>query len=97
MQYKINQKDNVCHDCKQEIVLVDKKIKNGVLLKYDNQGEDVMVFKCQTCYQKDPSLKNFRKCEVYSRVVGYLRPVNQWHIGKTQEFKERKTFVQPQV
>ena len=32
------------------------------------------------------------KCEVYSRVVGYLRPVQQWNEGKSQEFKERKTF-----
>jgi len=31
-------------------------------------------------------------CEVYSRVVGYLRPVNQWNDGKQEEFKERKTF-----
>ncbi|MDI3534352.1 MAG: hypothetical protein PWQ82_717 [Thermosediminibacterales bacterium] len=31
-------------------------------------------------------------CEVYSRVVGYLRPVNQWNKGKKEEFKLRKTF-----
>jgi len=31
-------------------------------------------------------------CEVYSRVVGYLRPVSAYNIGKRQEFKERKTF-----
>ena len=30
--------------------------------------------------------------EVYSRVVGYLRPVNQWNEGKVEEFKARKTF-----
>jgi ribonucleoside-triphosphate reductase len=30
--------------------------------------------------------------EVYSRVVGYLRPVNQWNEGKVEEFKYRKTF-----
>ncbi|BAT71427.1 conserved hypothetical protein [Thermosulfidibacter takaii ABI70S6] len=29
-------------------------------------------------------------CEVYSRVVGYYRPVSNWNIGKRQEFKERK-------
>lgn len=33
-----------------------------------------------------------QKAEVYSRVVGYLRPVNQWNNGKKQEFKSRKTF-----
>ncbi len=31
-------------------------------------------------------------CEVYSRIVGYLRPVQNWHQGKQQEFSERKTF-----
>jgi anaerobic ribonucleoside-triphosphate reductase len=30
--------------------------------------------------------------EVYSRVVGYLRPVDQWNDGKQAEFSIRKTF-----
>ncbi len=34
-------------------------------------------------------------CEVYSRVVGYLRPVQNWHQGKQQEFGERTTFQVP--
>ena len=32
------------------------------------------------------------KCEVYSRVVGYLRPVSNWNEGKQAEWKDRKTF-----
>ena len=32
------------------------------------------------------------KNEVYSRVVGYLRPVDQWNDGKQAEFAIRKTF-----
>jgi len=32
------------------------------------------------------------ECEVYSRVVGYLRPVKQWNVGKQAEFKDRKEF-----
>ena len=32
-------------------------------------------------------------CEVFSRVVGYIRPVKQWNEGKKTEFKKRKTFV----
>lgn len=32
------------------------------------------------------------KCEVYSRVVGYLRPVDQWNDGKQAEFAIRRTF-----
>jgi ribonucleoside-triphosphate reductase len=31
-------------------------------------------------------------CEIYSRVVGYLRPVNQWNKGKQEEFSLRKMF-----
>ena len=27
--------------------------------------------------------------ECYSRVVGYFRPVEQWNIGKKEEFAER--------
>ncbi len=30
--------------------------------------------------------------EVYSRVVGYFRPVNQWNKGKQEEFRERKVY-----
>ncbi len=33
-----------------------------------------------------------RPTEVYSRVVGYLRPVDQWNGGKKEEFKARKTY-----
>lgn len=32
------------------------------------------------------------KCEVYSRVVGYLRPVQNWNKGKKEEFAMRKTM-----
>lgn len=30
--------------------------------------------------------------EIYSRVVGYYRPVNQWNKGKQEEFKNRVTL-----
>ena len=31
-------------------------------------------------------------CEVYSRIVGYLRPVQNWNKGKRREFEDRKTY-----
>jgi hypothetical protein len=34
-----------------------------------------------------------QKCEVWSRVVGYLRPVDCWNDGKKAEFKDRKEFI----
>lgn len=40
-------------------------------------------FKCPKC-EAD--------CEVYSRIVGYMRPVRQWNEGKQQEFFDRKIF-----
>jgi ribonucleoside-triphosphate reductase len=43
---------------------------------------------CPICAEK--GIKT--ECEVYSRVVGYLRPVSQWNPGKQQEFKDRKTY-----
>lgn len=33
-----------------------------------------------------------KECEVYSRIVGYLRPVSQWNNGKKEEFNLRKTY-----
>lgn len=41
--------------------------------------------------QKHPERKI--PVEVYSRVVGYFRPVNQWNKGKQEEFHERKEFM----
>lgn len=37
------------------------------------------------------------KTEVYSRIVGYLRPVSGWNKGKKAEFKDRAVFVTPKV
>lgn len=33
------------------------------------------------------------KCECYSRVVGFYRPVDQWNIGKKEEYKDRKVYA----
>ncbi len=34
------------------------------------------------------------ECEVYSRIVGYIRPVKNWNPGKTAEFHDRKNYDQ---
>ena len=33
-----------------------------------------------------------KKCEIYSRIVGYLRPIEQWNKGKQEEYRLRKAF-----
>ncbi len=52
---------------------------------------------CPTCGYIDGEHEECPKCggetEIYSRVVGYLRPVNQWNKGKKEEFKIRKTYL----
>ena len=37
---------------------------------------------------------NRQKCEVFSRSMGYIRPISNFNIGKRAEFEERKTFVE---
>lgn len=32
------------------------------------------------------------KCEIYSRVVGYLSPISEWNKGKKEEFDDRQTY-----
>lgn len=32
-------------------------------------------------------------CEVFSRIVGYYRPISSWNEGKQQEAKDRKHYV----
>jgi anaerobic ribonucleoside-triphosphate reductase len=34
------------------------------------------------------------RCEVWSRVMGYHRPVSSWNVGKQQEHADRKFFTE---
>jgi len=70
----------ICHDCGKELKRGDEYIKYGEFAK------------CRKCNETDPILRNFQECEVYSRVVGYIRPVNNWNKGKRAEFEDRKVF-----
>ena len=36
--------------------------------------------------------KTRQKCEVFSRSMGFIRPVDNFNIGKRAEYEERKTF-----
>ena len=37
-------------------------------------------------------MKCNKKTEVYSRIVGYFRPVQNWNEGKKQEFSDRVVY-----
>jgi len=75
----------ICHDCHRELK------HNEEFAPYETASGTFV--KCKACHQKDPVLRNFQKTEVYSRIVGYIRPVAQWNAGKSEEFSDRKEFV----
>jgi hypothetical protein len=84
-----------CHDCGQDVKVAVAltaegfEISGGALYEPE---PDRFHSKCDACFRKDPQLSNYRRCEVYSRVVGYLRPVSQWNEGKQSEFNQRKAY-----
>jgi len=48
----------------------------------------------ESCEQKVELVECDRtKCQRYSRIVGYYRPLSQWNEGKQAEWSERKIFV----
>ena len=84
--------NKVCHDCAKEIMFDGEEIKEGVYLEYQNGEKKINIFKCSDCYAKSAALTNYQPCEVYSRIVGYLRPVSQWNKGKKEEYKDRINY-----
>lgn len=77
-------KKQKCHDCKKELK------NNDEVMKYEVENQE--FFKCKKCHETDPVLRNFQKTEVYSRIVGYMRPIEQWNAGKVEEYKDRKEY-----
>ena len=77
-------KKYICHDCSRELQ------ENEEFVAY-KVGENE-YHKCKSCHEADSVLRNFQKTEVYSRVVGYIRPVAQWNNGKQAEYADRKEF-----
>jgi len=86
-----------CHSCKKPVTVTARKIEEGFQVEggavYEpDVGSGRFFLKCDDCFRNNPTLTNYQPCEVYSRVVGYLRPVSQWNEGKQAEFALRKTF-----
>lgn len=93
-----------CYDCGKAVEVVvemvdpetgETHIDGGAVWmdRYMNGETKVTEFtlKCKECHEKDPVLHDV-ECEVFSRVVGYLRPISQWNPGKVSEFEDRKLF-----
>ena len=71
-----------------------RKIATGYRLPYFTLTPTFSI--CPTHGYLEGEQPHCRRCsestEVYSRVVGYLRPVRQWNSGKQAEFENRKSF-----
>ncbi|OQY00934.1 MAG: ribonucleoside triphosphate reductase [Desulfobacteraceae bacterium 4572_130] len=71
-----------------------KKVSNNFKLPYFTLTPTFSV--CPSHGYISGEHEKCEKCgaetEVYSRVVGYLRPINQWNNGKQVEFKMRQPF-----
>jgi anaerobic ribonucleoside-triphosphate reductase len=79
-----------CHDC-------GKELKTGDEMSVYDLGDGKVFYKCSECFAKNENLENYQNCEVYSRIVGYIRPIDQWNVGKAEEYKDRKEFVAEDV
>lgn len=88
-----------CHDCKKEMIVSIIKddsedgfyVEGGaVYQKNEVYKPEEIALKCHECFDADRTLRN--ECEVFSRVVGYYRPVKGYNPGKSAEFKDRKMF-----
>ena len=69
-----------CPRCQQEMEMCD-------VAEDAPQYAGKRVFACHNCQTI------YQACEVWSRVCGYLRPVQGWNKGKQEEFKQKKDYV----
>lgn len=93
-----------CLDCSKEVRVSVKlvgeskiQIEGGAVyqpLERFNYNEK-LVCKCDDCFKKDPRIH--QRNEVYTRVVGYLRPVSQMNPGKLSEIEQREMFHIPEM
>ena len=71
-----------------------RKIAENYKLPYYTMSPTYSV--CESCGYINGEVNTCPKCgketEIYSRITGYYRPVKNWNTGKTEEFKQRKTY-----
>ena len=92
-----------CHDCGEEVIIIvdleddgKLKIEGGSIYFPDYEKCNDFYLKCDSCYNIDPVLKNFREIPVFSRVVGFYTSTSQWNKGKISELKMRKNYKLPE-
>ncbi|MBR6598424.1 MAG: hypothetical protein IKL37_00835 [Alphaproteobacteria bacterium] len=74
---------NFVRNATQKWAQIRTQITNNVINLQYNREETDMTTNC-----------NRTQCEVFSRSMGFIRPVKNFNIGKFSEFSERKTFTE---
>lgn len=93
-----------CHDCGKPVRVRANNDGSGIIFQPQDgaagyypelsTGKREYFVKCAKCFEKAPRLTDFNPTEVYTRVVGYYRPVQSWNDGKRQEYQDRQNFTQ---
>jgi hypothetical protein len=76
----------------ERVSATEIQVEGGAMFKVPDhwQEEEPYLFKCTGCYTQHPAFGH--RTEVYSRCVGYLRPVSNWNGAKQSEFELRRTY-----
>ncbi|MBF0229885.1 MAG: hypothetical protein HQK63_09925, partial [Desulfamplus sp.] len=84
--------------CKKEVNVIaqlvtdnDIVIEGGAVYQ-PNQNDEEFFLKCDDCFSKDGVLRNYKKIDCYSRVVGYYSSKRNMNLGKQSEWEMRKQF-----
>lgn len=89
--------DGLCHDCGADVVVVARLSATGFEVAGGSvyQPETlpgVSFLRCEKCVAQRKGLTQYQPCEVYARIVGYMRPLSQWNKSKRDEFGNRSVF-----
>lgn len=84
-----------CQKCKEDVNVLyfsDGEVEgNGGIIVGDG-WDSKPEFKCSKCLEQDGNQISPTRTEVFSRVCGYLRPVQAYNPGKKAEFADRQNY-----
>ena len=93
-----------CIDCDKDVIVSVEligesqiKIDGGALYQPPEayNYHEKTVYKCDDCFKIDSQVH--QRNEVYTRVVGYLRPKSQMNPGRVSEIEQRAMFHVPKM
>jgi len=86
----------MCQKCKGDVSIVifkeDMDISGNGGMIVGDEFDSTPQFKCTKCLDEDGGMISPTRCEVFTRVCGYLRPTQSFNPGKKAEFAARTNF-----